>query len=324
MSGPTRRDIIKLGAAALALRSTPAMSQQWAASRVRFLVGTSPGGSPDVVGRMLAEKLSDRLGSAVYVENLTQAAGAVAYRTIARAAPDGGTIGILTSGYAPEVTLRPDPSYDPISGMTFVTMLCAYPLVYAVPVNSPIKSFQDLLARAKQNPGKLTYTITGYGSGYHILTKWIELESGVSMTAVPYRGIAAGVVDVLGGRVDVLVDASTSVIPRIEGGQFRVLAVSSSERFALMPDSPTVSETLPNVKFMSWLCLAAPPDMLPAMTAQLNADVKEILETPAFSKRLMDIGSVPKPTSPDETRKMIAGEITRWAEVIKRGNIRVE
>jgi tripartite-type tricarboxylate transporter receptor subunit TctC len=255
---------------------------------------------------------------------VTTAAGAVSYRTIAKSAPDGGTIGILTSGFAPEVTLRPDPSYDPVNGFTFVTMLCAYPLVYAVPVNSPIKTFDDLLDRAKKAPGKLTYTITGYGSGYHILTKWIELESGISMTAVPYRGIAAGVVDVLSGRVDVLVDASTSIMPRVQGGQFRVLAVSSGERFPLMADAPTVSESLPNVKFTSWLCLAAPSATPTALTDQLNATVKGILLDPPFTARLKDLGSVPNPTSPDETRKIIAGEIARWADVIKRGNIHVE
>jgi tripartite-type tricarboxylate transporter receptor subunit TctC len=288
------------------------------------VVGTAAGGSPDVVGRMLAESLTNRLGSAVYVENLTQSAGATAYRTIARSTPDGGTIGILTSGYAPEVTLRPDPSYDPISGFTFVTMLCTYPMIYAVPIGSPIKSFPDLLARAKENPGKLTYTITGFGSAYHILTKWIELESGIAMTAVPYPGISASVPDVLGGRVDVMVDASTSVLPRIQAGQFRVLAVSSGERFALLPDAPTVSETLPNVKFTSWLCLAAPSATPAALTDRLNADVKEILETPSFTARLQQLGSLPKPTTPELARHIVTDEIARWADVIKRGNIKVD
>ncbi len=324
MSGFSRRDAVKMVAAAAVLPFTPASAQTWPVGRVRFLVGTAPGGSPDVVGRMVAEQLSEKVGSTFYVDNVTTAAGAVSYRTIAKSTPDGGTIGILTSGFAPEVTLRPDPSYDPVNGFTFVTMLCAYPLVYAVPVNSPIKTFDDLLDRAKKAPGKLTYTITGYGSGYHILTKWIELESGISMTAVPYRGIAAGVVDVLSGRVDVLVDASTSIMPRVQGGQFRVLAVSSGERFPLMADAPTVSESLPNVKFMSWLCLAAPSATPAALTDQLNATVKGILLDPAFTARLKDLGSVPNPTSPDETRKLIAGEIARWADVIKRGNIHVE
>ena len=220
--------------------------------------------------------------------------------------------------------MRPDSSFDPISGITFVTMICSYPLVYAVPASSPIASFPDLLERAKQSPGKLTYTITGYGSGYHILTKWIELESGILMTAVPYPGIAAGVADVLSGRVDVLVDASTSVIPRIQSGQFRALAVSSAERFALMPSIPTVSETLQNVKFSSWLCLAAPSSMPIALTQQLNAEVREILGTPDFTQRLTQLGSVPNPTTPEQARDIVADEIVRWADVIKRGNIKVD
>lgn len=331
----TRRDIVKMVAAASALPFAPAFAPAlaqtptppgptWPASRVRFLVGTAAGGSPDVIGRMVSEKLSEKLGAPIYVENLTTAAGAVAYRTIAKSAPDGGTIGILTSGFAPEVTLRPDPSYDPVNGFTFVTMLCAYPLLFAVPKDSPIKSFADMLDRARKQPGKLTYTITGYGSAYHILTKLVELESGVSMSPVPYRGIAAGVMDVMSGRVDILVDASTSAMPRIQSGEFRILAVSSGQHFDLMPDAPTISETLKNVDFMSWLCLAAPSATPKAMTDRLSADVRSILVEPTFTKRLNELGSVPKPTTPDETRRIVTGEITRWAEVIKRGNIKVE
>lgn len=327
----TRRDFVKMAAAASVLPFAPALAQTptppgpaWPSSRVRFLVGTAAGGSPDVIGRMVCEKLSEKLGASIYVENLTTAAGAVAYRTIAKSAPDGATIGILTSGFAPEVTLRPDPSYDPVNGFTFVTMLCAYPLLFAVPANSPIKSFADMLDRARKQPGKLTYTITGYGSAYHILTKLVELESGVSMSPVPYRGIAAGVMDVMSGRVDILVDASTSAMPRIQSGEFRILAVSSGQHFDLMPDAPTISETLKNVDFMSWLCLAAPSATPKAMTDRLSADVRNILLEPAFTKRLQELGSVPKPTTPDETRRIVTGEITRWAEVIKRGNIKVE
>jgi tripartite-type tricarboxylate transporter receptor subunit TctC len=180
------------------------------------------------------------------------------------------------------------------------------------------------LARARQNPGKLTYTVTAYGSAYHILTKWIEIESGASLTAVPYQGIAAGVADVLGGRVDVLVDASTSGIPRVKSGQFRALALSSPRRYALLPDAPTVSETLPKVEYMSWLCLAAPPAMPSALTDKLNAEVKAVLAASDFTQRLADLGSVPAPTAPDETRRMVADAIVRWADVIKRGNIKLD
>ena len=324
MSRLSRRRLMGLVAASSLTPFGPAFAEQWPPARVRLIVGTAPGGSPDVVGRLLAEKLSDRWSTSVYVDNQTQATGEVAYRTVARAVPDGSTIGIITSGFSGEVTLRPDPSYDPIAGFSFVTMLCGYPLVYAVPVNSPIASFPDLIARAKASPGKITYTITGYGSGYHLLTKWIELESGTSMTAVPYRGISAGVIDVLDGRVDLLVDAPTSVVPRVQAGQFRVLATSAPTRYALMPDAPTVSQTLPKVEFMSWLCLAAPPGLPQALLERLNADVKDVLQAPEFTKRLADLGSIPTPSSPDQTRLMVSREIAKWADVIKRGNIKVE
>jgi hypothetical protein len=143
---------------------------------------------------------------------------------------------MMTGGYPPQTVLR-NLGFHPLDGFSFVTTVCGYPMVYAVAPDSPIQSFPDLLARAKADPGKLTYTITALGSIYHMLTAWIELEAGVRMTPIPYRGSAQALQDVLGGRVDVMVDAATSMFPRIKSGQLRLLAVSSAGRFPLMPDA---------------------------------------------------------------------------------------
>src|SRR5262245_14424313 len=167
----TRRALLRAtGAVAVPL---PALAQEWPSPRpIRIIVGTAAGGSPDIVGRLLADKLAERLGATFAIENNTTGAGAVAQQTVARSAPDGHTLLMMTAGYPPQMALR-NLGFDPLEGFSFVTTVCAYPMVYAVAPQSPIKSFADLIARAKAEPGKLTYTITAHGSIYHVLTKWI-------------------------------------------------------------------------------------------------------------------------------------------------------
>ena len=150
----------------------------WPSRPIRLLIGTAPWGSPDIIGRLIADKLGDRLGQSVVVENNSQGAGAVAYETVSKANPDGYTLGILTAGYPPQIAMRKSVPYDPINGFAYVMFVCGYPFVYAVRPNSPIKSFKDLIAQAKAKPGKITYTINAKGSIYHVLTKWIEMEAG--------------------------------------------------------------------------------------------------------------------------------------------------
>jgi tripartite-type tricarboxylate transporter receptor subunit TctC len=205
-----------------------------------------------------------------------------------------------------------------------VTMLCGYPMVYAVAPDSPIKSFKDLIDRARADPGKITYTINALGSIYHVLTKWIELEAGVEMTPIPYRGTALAVTDVASGRVDVMVDAATSAFPRIQSGQLRVLAISSAGRYPLLPDAPVVSETLPNISYMSWLGLVMPPGTPQPIVERINREIGAALQLRDIQQRLTEGGNIATPSTPDEMRGKIADEISRWSRVIEAGNIKVD
>ncbi len=172
----SRRALLCL-TAAMAAPAVSLGAAPWPARTIRILVGTAPGGSPDIIARILAEKLSERLAVSIVVENMTLGAGAVAYETIAKSAPDGYTMGILTAGYPPQAALRRKSlTYDPVEGFAFVSILCGYPMVYAVAPDSPIKSFDDLIARAKAAPGRVTYTINAPASIYDVLTKWIGIE----------------------------------------------------------------------------------------------------------------------------------------------------
>jgi tripartite-type tricarboxylate transporter receptor subunit TctC len=319
----TRRHALGLAGAFAAAPVLPVAAQEWPSRPIRILVGTAAGGSPDIVSRIIGDKLSERLGQSFVIEVNTQGAGAVAQQLVSRSAPDGYTMLMMTAGYPPQMVLR-NLGFHPLDGYTFVSTVCGYPMVYAVAPDSPIQSFPDMLARAKANPGKLTYTITAQGSIYHVLTAWIELEAGVSMTPIPYRGSAQALQDVLGGRVDVMVDAATSMFPRIKAGQLRMLAVSSAGRYALMPEAPTVAETVPGIEFTSWLGLVMAPGTPSAIVDRLNQEVRHVLGLPDVQARLVDAGNVAMPSTPQEYRDRVEREIARWRRVIAAAGIKTE
>lgn len=307
--------------ASAAMPILPLSAQEWPSRPIRFLVGTAAGGSADVIARIVSDLLAERLKQSLVVENNTQGAGAVAQLLVANSAPDGHTMLMMTAGYPPQMAMKKQPPFDPLNGFTYVVMVCGYPFVYAVAPDSPIKSFKDLLARATAAPRQLTYTINAMGSIYHVLTKWIEMEAGVEMTPIPYRGSPPAFADVIAGRVDVMVEPATTAFPRIKNGQLRVLALSSPARFPLMPDAPTVAESLPGVEFMSWLGLALAPNTPRPIVDRLNQEVREILVLPEVQRRLEEAGSAATPSTPEEMRQKVATEFARWQRVLAAAGI---
>jgi tripartite-type tricarboxylate transporter receptor subunit TctC len=322
--GLTRRTLIQLGAFAAAAPVLPARADEWPSRPIKIVVGTAPGGSPDIMSRIIGDKLSERLGQSFVVENNSQGAGAVAQQLVAKSAPDGYTMLMMTAGYPPQMVLRKSTPFDPLNGFSFVTLVCGYPMVYAVRPDSPIKSFDDLLEQARTSPGRITYTINALGSIYHVLTKWIEIEAGIELTPIPYRGTAAAVSDILAGRVDLMVDAATSAFPRIQSGQLRVLALSSPQRYPLMPHAPLVAETLPKIEFMSWLGLAMGAGTPRGIVERLNQEVRQALTLPDVQQRLVEGGNVATPSTPEEMRDKVASEMARWRRVIESSGIKAE
>jgi tripartite-type tricarboxylate transporter receptor subunit TctC len=320
----TRRTLIHLAGCAAVAPVLSAHADEWPSRPIRIVVGTAPGGSPDIMSRLLGDKLAEKLGQSFVVENNSQGAGAVAQQLVAKSPPDGYTMLMMTAGYPPQMVLRKTPPFDPLNGFSFVTLVCGYPMVYAVRPDSPIKSFPDLLAQAKANPGRITYTINALGSIYHVLTKWIEIEAGIELTPIPYRGTAAAVSDILAGRVDLMVDAATSAFPRIQSGQLRVLALSSQQRYPLMPQAPTVAESLPKIEFMSWLGLAMAAGTPAPVVERLNQEVRQALTLPDVQQRLVEGGNVASPSTPDEMRQKVASEMARWRHVIEASGIKAE
>ena len=319
----TRRRMLTLSGAITAGLVMPARAQEWPTRPLRIMVGTAPGGSPDILSRLLADKITERLGQSIYVENNASGGGAVALTTVQRAPPDGTSLAMMTAGYASGAAVKKF-THDGQNSFSYLSMVCAYPMVYAVAPNSPIKSFADLLARAKAEPGKITYTITSLGSVYHLLGKWIDMRAGTDMVPIPYRGAAPGVTDVLSGRVDVMLETATSGFPRIRGNQLRVLAITSPKRYQLMPDAPTVAETLPGVAYMSWLGLVTAPGTPRPIVDRLNAETRRALDLADVKQRLAEGGNIPTPTTPEEMGRQIEEEIGRWKKIVETNAIRVE
>jgi tripartite-type tricarboxylate transporter receptor subunit TctC len=320
----TRRTLFRLAASLAAFPVLPLAAQEWPSRPIRLVIGTAPGGSPDIIGRILGDKLAARLGQSFVVENNSQGAGAVAQQLVAKSTPDGYTMVMLTGGYPPQMALRKNPPFDPLNGFSFVTLVCGYPMVYAVAPGSPIKSFKHLIDEAKAKPGRITYTINALGSVHHVLTKWIEMEAGTEMTPIPYRGAGPAFTDVIAGRVDVMVEAATSAFPRIQHGQLRVLALSSPQRYPLMPEAPIVAETLPGIEFMSWLGLAMAPGTPRPIVNRLNSEIREALTLPDVQQRLVEGGNVATPSTPEEMRARVEREMARWSRVIEASGLKTE
>jgi tripartite-type tricarboxylate transporter receptor subunit TctC len=301
----------------------PAHAQQdWPQRALRILIGTTAGGSPDIIGRLLADKLTGPLGQPISVENNTGGGGGIAASIVTHAPPDGYAMTLLTAGNASGAAVGKFP-FDGDNTFGFITMVCSYPFVYLVPKDSPIQSFPDMLARAKASPGKLSYVITSLGAVYHLIGSWVGMKAGVDMTPVSYRGSASAVTDVMTGRVDVMLEPATSAFPRVHNGQFRVLAVTSPQRYPLMPEAPTVAETLPGVQYMSWLGMATAPRTPRPIVDRLNAEIHRALQAPEIQQKLKEGGNVATPTTPEAMKRQMEDEIALWRGIVEANHITV-
>ncbi len=296
-------------------------AQDYPAKPIRFLVGFAAGGSTDIISRLLAQKFSERLGQQVVVEQKTGATGLIANDFVAKAPPDGLSMVLLTGGHPASVAIIKNLPYDPVRDFGMVSTVTAYPMVISVAQDSPIKSFPDLIGRAKAAPGTLSFSSAGVGSLHHLLGEWLTIEAGTSMIHVPFKGAAPALTEVLGKRVDVMIETATFSFGQIRGGKLRALALSSNGRYPLMPDLPAISETLRGVEFSSWLGLVVSPGTPRPVVERLNRELRAILEMPDVRERFAQLGGVPTPSTPEEMRERIEREIARWKRVVEVKNI---
>jgi tripartite-type tricarboxylate transporter receptor subunit TctC len=309
----------------LGLSAVAASAQTFPAKPIRIVLPYVPGGIIDTAGRNLAVRLSESLGVSVVAENRPGAGGVVGTDVAARSAPDGYTILLTDPGFVSNPTLLPDIPYDLFKGLQAISIVGSSPVVIVASQNLPVKSFAELLAYAKANPGKLNFASAGIGTAPHLAGEQIKLRAGIEMTHVPYRGIGAAYPDVMSGKVQLAFSSIAGAVPFTGDNRVRPIATTMLERSAVYPDVPTVAESgLPGFDVDLWTGIYAPSGLPPAVAARLNAEINKVLQHPELKVAFAKIGITPRGTTMAEGAAFTRTEFEKWKKVIVEGNIKPE
>jgi len=301
-------------------------AQIYPARPIRFIVPFPPGGSTDIYARIIAPRLSEKLGQQVVVDNRAGAGGALGAELAAKAPPDGYTIWLgQTNNLAIGPAMRARNSYDPIRDFSPITLLMRAPQVMVVNAGSPITSVNDLVAAAKKNPGSMSFASAGIGSGGHLSGELFNQAAGINIVHVPYKGAAPAMIDLLGGRITYLATSLASAAQFMKEGKIKALATTGTRRARMLPDVPTVAEAaIPGFDVESWHGMLAPAKVPREVVLRLNRDIVSILGQPEVRKLLLSEGGDITPTTPEEFAAFLRTEVTKWARVIKQANITLE
>jgi len=309
----------------LAAGAFAVLAQPYPSKPVRIIVAFPPGGGTDIVARAISPRLSEALGQQVVVENRAGAAGVVGTEVAAKSPPDGytlfmGTLGNLSVNPLLYHNLPFDVGRDfaPLMQVVAVTfMLYVHPSV-------PVKTVKDLIALAKPRPGQINYASSGAGGAPHLAAELFNSMAGVKMVHIPYKGSALSFTDVMGGQVPLTFDSLTQGLPYVNSGRLRAVATLGPKRTPVLPEVPTVGETLPGYEVVNWFGLVVPAATPHEIVARLHAEILKILRMPEVHDRLVSLGSDPVGSTPDEFGAFMKSETAKWARVIKEANIRAE
>ncbi len=289
------------------------------------IVTFTPGGAPDILGRLLAERFTAAWGQPVLVDNRPGAGGNTGADFVAKAAPDGYTIIVGTVGtHSINGALYAKMPYDMVKDFTPVTLLATTPNMLVVHNEVPAKNLKDFIALGKKE-GKMTFASSGSGTSIHVSGELFKTMTGIDMVHIPYKGRATAIPDVLGGRVTMMFDNMPSSLQLVREGKLRALGVTSSQRSAAAPDIPTIAESgLPGFEAVSWFALFAPANTPKPIVDKLQAEVRKILKTPDVAKRLADAGLEPVGSTPEELAAYQKAEIAKWAKVVKESGAKAD
>ena len=317
------RTAAMLACAALA---TPAFAQPAYPSKpVRIISIFAPGGGNEVICRLVAQQLTERLKQQVIVENRVGANGIVGTEAVARAAPDGYTFTLIPSGHTVNASMYKKLPFDSLKDFTPITLAGSGPLVLAVHPSLPLKNVRDLIALAKSRPGQLTYVSSGIGASGHLAGALFDTMTGTKMEHIPYKGMSLAVSDLMGGQVSMTFGTSLSVIPHVRTGRLRALATTGAQRSPAMPDLPTVAESgMPGYEAGLWYGFVGPARMPPEIVQRLNAEIVAILAQPDTREKLASQGLDARSSTPDEFARVLAADIVRWAAVVQKLGLRAE
>jgi tripartite-type tricarboxylate transporter receptor subunit TctC len=307
--------------AVLFLLACAATAQPYPSKALKLVTPFPPGGSADVIARVIAQKLGENLGQPVVVDNRGGAGGMVGNDYASKQPPDGYTLVLITGAYPVQAAMLKSMPFDPLADIAMVSLLTSYPFVITVRPDSPFHSLADIIGYAKANPGKLNYPSSGIGTVHHLSGELLNAMAGIDMTHVPFRGGASPLTEVLAGRMDLLLEAMTLSIGQIRSGKLRPVAVTSRERWKALPDVPTVAETIPGYEVVSFIGLGTTGGTPAPLIQQINAEVRKALGDPETKKRLVEFGGEPAASSPEEMRSFVEREIAKWRGVMAARNI---
>jgi tripartite-type tricarboxylate transporter receptor subunit TctC len=313
-------------ALALATLSLHAHAQAWPSKPIRYVVPFAAGGSTDIMGRTIAEKLSVALGQPVVVENKPGAGGGLGAAEVAKAAPDGYTImGGTISTHAINASLYKDLPYDPVKDFVAITLIARVPNMLVVNNDVKAKDVAELIKLMKANPGKWNFASAGNGTSQHLSGELFKGMAGVEMQHIPYKGSPPALTDVMGGSVSMTFDNITTAWPLAKAGKLRALAVTTAKRSPVAPEVPTLAESgLPGYEVGSWQGVFAPAGVPPAIVARLNTEIVKIINMPDVQKKIIELGAEPVGDTSEQFGAFVKTEVVKWGDVVKKSGAKVD
>lgn len=303
--------------------AAPAAAQNYPDKPVRLIIPFPPGGSNDVVGRMVAVKLGERLGKQIVVDNRAGAGGVSGTEMAAKSHPDGYTLLLISLAHAVNPSLY-KLTYDPIKSFAPIAMLATGPNVLAVYPGLPVHTTQELVALAKQKPGELQWASAGVGSFQHLGGELFRLTAGIDVLHIPFKGGGPSMINVMGGHTQFLLGSLIQVTPHIRSGKLRALGTGGAKRSAILPDVPTIGEGVPGYEATNWWGIVAPAGTPPAIVEKLNKEIIAVLNSDEVQKQFAAEGASTLQMSPAEFGQYIGSETVKWGKVVKEGNIKAE
>jgi tripartite-type tricarboxylate transporter receptor subunit TctC len=321
-----RRQFLYLAGAATAPAALArgARAEAYPTRAVRIIVPVAPGGALDIIARLISQWLSQRLGQPFVIENRPGAGTNVGVEAGARAPADGYTLLLIPQSVTTNATLYKDLNFNFIRDIVPIAMISNLPLVMEINPAIPAKTVAEFITYAKANRGKISMASGGSGSASHVGGELFKMMTGVDMVHVPYRGGAPGLADLIAGQVQIMFSPLPESIGAIKAGSVRALAVTSMARSQVLPDVPTVAETVPGFEASTWQGIGAPKDTSADIVDRLNKEINAALADPEVKVRLIDLGGVPKPMSPADFEKLVVDETEKWAKVIQAANITLQ
>jgi tripartite-type tricarboxylate transporter receptor subunit TctC len=313
-------------AAVASLAPWPTLGQEaWPAKPIRFILPFPPGGGTDILGRLIAERLTVNLGQPVVTENRGGAGGNVGAEAAAKSAPDGYTIVLVAPSLAISPSLYSKLNYDPVRDFAPVSLVATVPNVMITNPSVPAATLKEFIALAKSKPGEMNFGSGGSGTSNHLAGELFNIVAGVKLVHVPYKGVNLAMNDVLSGRVQLVFIGIPAAAPHIKAGKLRALALASTQRSAVLPDVPTADEAgLPKFEVTTWYGILTPAGTPKVIVARLNSELVKIMHGPELKERLEALATDPVTSTPEEFAGLIRREIAKWGEVVREAGLKAD